>query len=128
VNEETAAAFNDRINARDLAGLAALMTDDHTFVDSEGSTVEGRVACVEAWRGFFAAFPDYRNVFDSLHDHGEVVAIAGRSECSDPALNGPALWTATVRDGLVAQWRVYLDTPENRSLLTPPSPPDAPAG
>jgi hypothetical protein len=22
---------------------------------------------LEAWRGFFASFPDYRNVFDNLH-------------------------------------------------------------
>jgi ketosteroid isomerase-like protein len=98
--------FNDHINAHDLDGLAALMTDDHTFVDSAGDRVEGKPACVEAWRGFFAAFPDYRNVFATAHTDGDSVAITGHSECPVPELAGPARWTALVRDGRVAQWRV----------------------
>jgi uncharacterized protein (TIGR02246 family) len=98
--------FNDRINARDLDGLAALMTDDHTFVDSAGDRVEGKHACVEAWRGFFAAFPDYRNVFTGTRTDGDTVAITGYSECSVPELAGPARWTARVGNGKVAQWRV----------------------
>jgi ketosteroid isomerase-like protein len=60
--------FNDCITARDLDALCALMTDDHTFIDTTGQTTAGREACRAAWRGFFAAFPD---------------------------LAGPALWTAT---------------------------------
>ena len=52
----------------DLDALTALMTDDHRFVDSEGATVDAKTECVEAWRGFFAAFPDYRNVFDVVRN------------------------------------------------------------
>jgi ketosteroid isomerase-like protein len=118
-------AFNESINGRDIGGLAALMSEDHTFVDTEGGAVSGRHACLAAWRGFFAAFPDYRNVFASVSAYGDVVAMTGRSLCSEPSLSGPALWTATVRDGKVAQWRVYADTPENRRLLTPARPIDA---
>ena len=102
-----AMAFNERINARDLAGLAALMADDHAFVDSAGSRVDGKAACVEAWRGFFAAFPDYRNIFDTTAADGDVVTITGRSECSVPELAGPARWQARVRAGTVTEWRVY---------------------
>jgi ketosteroid isomerase-like protein len=98
--------FNDRINARDLDGLAALMTDDHTFVDAVGATVDGKPACVEAWRGFFAAFPDYRNVFASVVADGDTVTALGHSESSVPALDGPARWTATVRGAQVARWHV----------------------
>ena len=100
-------AFNDAINARDLDSLTALMTDDHRFVDSEGATVDGKAACTEAWRGFFAAFPDYRNVFDEVSSCAPgVVDIVGRSECSVTALDGPARWGAEVRDGQVALWQV----------------------
>jgi ketosteroid isomerase-like protein len=102
--------FNDCINARDLAGLAALMTDDHTFVDAEGARVEGKPACVDAWRGFFAAFPDYRNVFATTLTAGDAVEITGRSECSVPELEGPARWSARIRDAKVAQWRVSAAT------------------
>ncbi len=82
------------------------MTDDHAFVDSEGATFAPKPACVEAWRGFFDAFPDYRNVFTSLAAEGDIVTITGYSECSDAALAGPARWIATVRDGKVARWQV----------------------
>jgi ketosteroid isomerase-like protein len=98
--------FNDRINARDLAGLAALMAGDHTFVDSAGGRVAGKPACVDAWRGFFAEFPDYRNVFLTTEQAGDTVVITGYSECSVPELAGPARWTAQVRDGLVVRWQV----------------------
>jgi ketosteroid isomerase-like protein len=99
-------SFNDCINRRDLDGLTALMTDDHVFEDSAGAVVVGRAACTEAWREFFGAFSDYRNVFASVAADGDTVAVTGRSECSEPALAGPARWTATVRDGKVARWQV----------------------
>lgn len=41
-------AFNEAINAADLATLEALMTEDHRFVDPAGAEVDGRLACVEA--------------------------------------------------------------------------------
>jgi 8-oxo-dGTP diphosphatase len=109
--------FNDRIGARDIAGLAALMTDDHAFVDSAGAAVEGRPACVDAWRGFFDAFPDYRNVFASVTARGDEVVATGHSLCAEPALAGRALWQASVRSGRVARWRVYDDTVHNRRTL-----------
>jgi ketosteroid isomerase-like protein len=115
-----AGSFNDCINARDVDGLAGLMTDDHTFVDTGGGVVAGKQECLAAWRGFFESFPDYRNVFTSLTTRGDVVAIAGHSECSEPALAGPALWTAEVRGGAVVAWRVYEDSPEARQRLGVP--------
>jgi ketosteroid isomerase-like protein len=107
--------FNDAINSRDIDALAALMTLDHRFIDTAGMTVDGKEACVAAWTGFFAAFPDYRNYFELIDLRGDLAVIAGRSSCSDPRLDGPALWTAVVRDNLVAEWRVYTVTPENRA-------------
>jgi ketosteroid isomerase-like protein len=112
-----AARFNDRINARDIAGLASLMTEDHTFIDTEGRVVSGMRDCRDAWRGFFIAYPDYRNVFTSIMTNRHTVTIVAHSVCSEAALAGPALWTATIRDDKVAGWRVYSDTPENRQRL-----------
>jgi ketosteroid isomerase-like protein len=105
---DIARAFNDAINARDLDALTALMTDDHRFVDSEGASADGKAACTEAWRGFFAAFPDYRNVFDDVRSREPgVVDVAGRSECSVPELDGPARWRAVLRDQQIAVWQVF---------------------
>lgn len=101
-------AFNDAINRRDAAELAALMTDTHRFIDAAGTTVEGRDECLAAWRGFFESFPDYRNVFDHVAEADDgVVAVRGRSECRFAPLDGPAEWRAVVRDGRVDLWQVY---------------------
>src|SRR5262249_3974990 len=109
--------FNDCINRRDLDGLAALLTDDHTFIDSAHAAIHGKERVVEAWSGFFALFPNYRNIFERVESRQDLVAIMGRSTCSEPQLDGPALWTAKVRGEQVAEWRVYTDTPENRRAL-----------
>ena len=111
-----ATRFNDRINAGDLDGLVELMTDDHRFVDTTGHVVSGRSACREAWRSFFAAFPSYRNEFETVEERAGTVLITGRSVCVDNAdLDGPALWTAVVVGPAIAEWRVHDDTPDNRA-------------
>ena len=115
--EAVAQEFNACINRADLAGLGALMTDDHVFVDSEGADVSGKAACLDAWRGFFRAFPDYRNTFTQLRARGERVVIVGYSTCSVAVLDGPAPWTADVADAKVRCWRVYHDTPALRAAL-----------
>jgi ketosteroid isomerase-like protein len=100
-------SFNEAIKRRDLAALTELMTESHRFIDSAGATVEGRDACVEAWRGFFDSFPDYRNIFDDIEDVGDgVVLVRGRSECSFLPLDGPAEWRAVVLDARVDVWQV----------------------
>lgn len=93
------------------------MSDDHTFIDSAGGVVSGKKACLDAWRGFFDTFPDYRNVFASLTARDDVVTIMGHSVCAEPSLAGPAIWTATIREQKVAEWRVYPDTPDIRKTL-----------
>jgi ketosteroid isomerase-like protein len=109
--------FNSCITARDIDALAALMTDDHRFIDSAGHVVIGKATVLRAWKGFFAAFPDYRNIFDRIDVTDGVVVMAGRSACADMRLDGPALWRARVRDGRVAEWQIYEDTPEHRREL-----------
>lgn len=93
------------------------MTGDHTFVEWDGSRVLGREACLDIWREFFAGVPEYENVFESVRVDGDTVIVVGHSNCPDERLDGPALWTAEVRDGHVAEWRVFEDTPETRREL-----------
>jgi ketosteroid isomerase-like protein len=109
--------FNERINQRDLEGLVALMTNDHTFIDSSNKVHEGKAAMTEGWREFFTIYPDYRNIFTRVQVDADVVIMVGYSTCSYDPLDGPALWTAKIRAGLVAEWRVYDDTSENRRTL-----------
>ena len=114
----TAIAFNDAISQRDVAALGRLMTDDHTFIDSNDNRFSGKAHVLGAWKGFFTAFPDYRNVWTDVLPSGDTVIALGHSQCAtEPALDGPAIWTATVRDNRISTWRVYEDTPETRTRL-----------
>jgi ketosteroid isomerase-like protein len=99
--------FNDAINRRDVDTIAELMTDGHRFTDGAGGHVDGKAACVDVWRGFFASFPDYRNVFtDVVHEGDGVVTVRGHSVCSVRELDGPARWRAVVVDDRVDAWHV----------------------
>ena len=72
---------------------------------------------IEGWLDFFDRYPDYKNHFSRVESRGDFVVIEGYSTCSYDPLDGPALWTAKVENDLVAEWRVYLDTEENRKML-----------
>ncbi|MCA9571213.1 MAG: nuclear transport factor 2 family protein [Myxococcales bacterium] len=117
MHAELVHAFNACINGADLDGLVEMLTEDHRFEDPAGSVVEGLEACREAWRRFFAAFPGYTNTFDRVVVRGDQVVIAGSSAHDEPALSGPALWSAQVREGRLARWSVHLDIPEERERL-----------
>jgi len=114
----TTLQFNNYINCQDLEGLSSLMTDDHTFIDSENDVHKGKEVMTEGWRTFFESYPDYTNIFQRVEMRNGMVVMFGYSTCSnEPVLDGPAIWSAKVRDGKLSEWRVYLDSPENRSIL-----------
>jgi ketosteroid isomerase-like protein len=116
--ERTALAFNEAITRGDVAALGRLMTDDHTFVDADDNVFSGKDVVLDAWRGFFEAFPGYRNVWTELTRTGDTVIALGHSICpNEPELDGPAIWAATVRDDRVTEWRIHEDTAHNRTLL-----------
>ncbi len=102
--------FDDRINRRDLQGLVALMTDDHTFIDNDGNLMKGREALTQGWTTFFEAYPDYRTVITSVTVQNDCTVMIGISICSDKKLEGPNVWTAKTRDSQISEWRVnWLD-------------------
>jgi ketosteroid isomerase-like protein len=80
--------FNERINARDLTGLAELMTEDHTFIDIPGEVTVGRDKMILGWLNFFKTYPDYRNNFTHIEVQGTKVIMIGFSECSYEPLDG----------------------------------------
>ncbi len=109
--------FNACINDRDLERLSSLITEDHVFIDASDEVHRGKRTMIRGWKDFFDQFPDYRNHFQVIESSGTDVLVIGRSSCSFKPLDGPALWTAKVVDGLVAEWRVYFDTTKNRKRL-----------
>jgi len=119
-------AFLEAINTADVEKLCALMTDDHVFVDGLGNRVQGKESMRKAWTGYFQWFPDYRVCHDEIFSHGEVVAAFGSAEGTYAAKgklskenqwSAPAAWKAVVRNGLVAEWRVYADNQAAREIM-----------
>jgi SnoaL-like domain len=111
-----------RINRRDLAGLVAMMTEDHVFfVDGEQPTV-GRPAMEKAWRGYFDAFPSYRIFEDDYVERGDTVFMIGHttgSHVPPPAelVPGCVIWKALVLRNQLAEWSIFDATPANRIRL-----------
>ena len=123
---EIAAAFVDRINAHDLDGLTALMTDDHAFVDALASRVAGRAAMRSGWQQYLQMVPDYWIKVEKLLEDGMTVAMfgsaggtyaGGKPGGQKGQWEVPAAWLAEVRGEQVAMWRVYTDNLPMRRLI-----------
>ena len=121
MNVDPVAAFVAAINAADLAALAALMPDDHRFVDSMGSEIVGREKMLAGWRGYFQMFPGYRITVEQRLEAGDRVGLFGRTVATHAAsgreVKMRAAWLALVRDGLIAEWRVYADNEPARAAI-----------
>ncbi len=106
--------FNECINNQDLAGLASLMTYDHTFIDRAGKVARPKEVMLENWRRFFDMFPDYKNTFEVVRSREDFVMILGHAFWSEEQPHDPVIWTAVIEDDLVREWRIYPDTSEMR--------------
>lgn len=127
--------FVERINGHDVDAVVRAMSDDHEFTDSAGNSIIGRTAMRDAWCAYYRLFPDYRIGVERVSRDGDLVVLLGRSTgtlssagrrelagpdgavAPDDELQGPAIWTGLARDGLVAQWRVYVDDDDTRAAL-----------
>jgi ketosteroid isomerase-like protein len=99
------------INSHDVAGLTALMAANHAFVDSLGNRVEGARSMEAGWRGYFAMCPDYWIRVDQVMAEADTLLCAGEAggTIDGESWRTPAAWKAVIRDGRVAEWRVFAD-------------------
>ncbi|MGC9971077.1 MAG: nuclear transport factor 2 family protein [Bryobacteraceae bacterium] len=121
-----ARAFVEAINHRNVEELAALMTEDHVFMDGMGTRYEGRETMRAGWEGYFRLVPDYQVVVEEAYVDGAVVVLLGMAG-GTYAVEGrvlpenrwqtPAAWRARIRGGLVAGWRVYTDNEPLRRIM-----------
>jgi ketosteroid isomerase-like protein len=113
--KETILAFIKSINAHDVEGLGALMSDEHTFIDAHGNQISGREQMLGGWRGYFEWFPDYFIEVNDVFEDGDNFALFGFAGGSFKGQESeswrlPAAWKARVKDGRVALWQVFADT------------------
>ena len=63
------------------------------------------------WCGYFAMCPDYRIQADDIMTKAWVVFAVGEAGGTIDGIpwRTPAAWKAVIRDGRVAEWRVFAD-------------------
>lgn len=112
--------FVERINQHDVAGIVALCTAEHRFVDSLGHVLSSHERLREAWSGYLRLFPDYCIQIELLVAAGEWVLLAGAASATAQKKHHwriPAAWRAQVRGDLINLWQVYADNKPVYELL-----------
>lgn len=106
--------FNNCINNQDIDGLSDLMTENHTFIDRDGTSHGPKSHMVEGWKDFFKMFPMYRNTFNKIEAIDNLVSVLGFAYWSEKEPYDPVIWTAIIENNLIIEWRIYEDSTENR--------------
>jgi ketosteroid isomerase-like protein len=122
---EVAMDFIKRINAGNVDALCDLMTEGHIFQDALGKRFIGRETMRQGWSLYFKMVGDYQVHAVEFFQTDDRLAIfgsasgkyAGGNAGSNNFWEVPAAWRAVVKDGLVAEWRVYADNQPLRKLM-----------
>ncbi len=110
--------FVEAINEHNVDKICALMTDDHTFIDSQGNEAAGKEKMRAGWIGYFQLFPDYKIEITDMFLDGDTVAAFGFASGTFQRLSNkkenywrlPASWKAITRNGKIHVWQVYADS------------------
>jgi ketosteroid isomerase-like protein len=122
---EVAMDFIKRINSGDVNALCGLMTEGHIFQDALGKRIIGRETMRQGWTMYFKLVADYQVHAVEFFQTNDRLAILGTAsgrytgggEANNNFWEVPAAWLAVVKDGLVAEWRVYADNQPLRKLM-----------
>ena len=72
---------------------------------------------IEEWKKFFKMFPDYKNVIKKVDAKDDLAILVGYAYWSEKYPYDKVIWTAKIVSNLIAEWRVYEDTKENRKKM-----------
>jgi uncharacterized protein (TIGR02246 family) len=118
--------FVRAINRQDVDAMAALMSDEHRFIDSLGNVVAGSAAMRKGWAAYFRMVPDYTIAVEEVYGDGPVAFLLGTAQGTYSTGGGlkpenrwstPLALRAFVEEGKVAEWRVYADNEPIRKLM-----------
>ena len=118
MNTKIAFEFVDAINEGDIDKICNLMSDNHLFIDSQGSRVDGKNNMKLGWIEYFKLFPDYKIEIEDIFEKSELVCLLGYASGTYRNLQNetkcnhwriPAAWKAIVYKNQIKQWQVYAD-------------------
>jgi len=110
--------FINAINSKDIEALVSLMSEDHTFIDAYGSSVEGKEKMRNGWIGYFEWFPDYLIEAEQIIEDGSTIVVFGFASGTykgmvdrpDAHWRIPVSLRAVVENKTIKKWQVYADT------------------
>lgn len=106
--------FNEAFNKHDADALALVLTDDTVFEDTspgpDGQRIEGKIAVVAFWRGWFTRNPDAHFEAEEMIVSGDraVVRWVYRKTRNGRPWHLRGVDVFTVRDGKVAAKLAYV--------------------
>jgi ketosteroid isomerase-like protein len=108
--------FVDAINSNNIERLAELMTDDHTFIDGDGSEYSGKVRMKAGWEEHLELIPDLTLSISEHYVENDIVVLLGWSSGTivengelkkENSWRVPCAWRVSVESGKVAVWQLY---------------------
>jgi ketosteroid isomerase-like protein len=112
-------AFAEAINEHNVDKIAALMADDHRFVDAHGNEVVGKEKMKGGWSGYFQLFPDYKIEITDIFSMGDAFAAFGfasgtfkgiKTDANENHWRLPAAWRILLSNNKIKLWQVFADT------------------
>ena len=123
---EVAMDFIKRINSGKVDAICELMAEGHVFQDPLGKRFIGRETMRSGWSSYFKIVANYQIRAEEFFQTDDRLAIFGSASGRYAAQGGqspdgfwevPAAWRVVIREGLVAEWRVYADNQPLRKLM-----------
>ena len=110
--------FVEAINEHNVDEICSLMTNNHTFVDSQGNQTVGKEIMRTGWIGYLQLFPDYKIEITNMFLEGSTVAVFGFAGGTLQGMKNkkenywrlPAAWKAITKDGKIDLWQVFADS------------------
>jgi ketosteroid isomerase-like protein len=123
---KTFLAFVKMINQHNVESLVELMSKDHLFIDSLGNRLRGKETMYDAWKGYFALFPDYKIFFTEIFQKDDIIAALGSARgtylfdgklLKKRSWKIPTAWRARIRNNKIKEWQVFADNEPVRRIL-----------
>ena len=126
MNTQIVRDFASAINEHTVDKLCLLMTEDHTFIDSQGNETMGKEKMRRAWIGYYQMFPDYKIEITDMFLSGDTVAAfgfaggtyQGQNDRKENYWHLPASWKAVIKNGKIDVWQVYVDSKIPFDIIT----------
>jgi ketosteroid isomerase-like protein len=113
---ETSMAFVNAINSKDVELLTNLMTDEHKFIDGDGSEYDGKEQMKAGWTEHLELIPDLTLSISEHYEENDTVVLLGWSSGTiiqkgelkqENSWRVPCAWRVVIELGKVAVWQLY---------------------